>query len=80
MTNKRVPGHTLASEGRPYVTAWDRRDQTPTPGYVRADQNTDGYGLCSCGATSAWLLSTRQRQVWHRGHKSAALARQEAQS
>lgn len=78
MTSTRVSGHTLASEGRPYISAWDRRNQKPLPTYEHAHQDTDGYGLCSCGATSAWLSSTSQRRQWHRAHKTAVLKSQES--
>lgn len=61
-----VKGHTLPLEGR--VMNW------------RGPGSGPGRGRCSCGATSEEELpTTAARQRWHREHKLAVLAAQEAQ-
>lgn len=65
-----VPGHTLVSEGAPYV--W-RKDRWARAGWTVGG---DGKGLCSCGATSEVLKSSTARRTWHRAHKEEILQRQ----
>jgi hypothetical protein len=63
----RVPGHTLPWEGRvsDYTAYWGVRGGS-------------GRTHCSCGEQSPELPSTAARQRWHREHKEAFLAEQEA--
>jgi hypothetical protein len=64
----RVAGHTLCGEGKAYVYEGDEvhREQY--------DGSTKGYGVCSCGITSRWLLSNAARKRWHAEHKAAITA------
>lgn len=67
--NTRLAGHTLRSEGMPFVWAdWGE-------GYDwRQPSNWTGKGICSCGATSEMLESNNQRKQWHAAHKAAVRA------
>lgn len=69
----RLAGHSLRSEGKPF-------EVTPGGAIVRRTgyRSYWGLGLCSCGATSTQLKSNEQRKQWHRDHKAAVRAEQEA--
>ena len=63
--NTRLAGHTLRSEGMPFVwvdwgTGFDWRQAS---GWT-------GKGICSCGATSDELTSNNARKRWHADHKA----------
>lgn len=65
-TNTRLPGHTLRSEGKPYVWSSGR--------YMRANialgrDVPEGRALCSCGTASQKLSSDAERKRWHATHK-----------
>lgn len=71
--HKRVPGHTLRSEGAAYEAAAGQPDRTRR---VRWNSTSgDGFGLCSCGARSAIYRSASLRRAWHRAHKAEVVAR-----
>jgi hypothetical protein len=59
MTNTRLAGHTLDSEG----AAFDGRGR-------RVRDSRLGYGVCSCGDMSELLTSNNARKRWHRDHKA----------
>lgn len=72
MPSSRLSGHTLRSEGKPFV--WT----TNGGRYVRTE-NVEGVGLCSCGAHSKKLTSDGARKRWHRAHKDEIRAKADAQ-
>lgn len=64
--NTRLSGHTLRSEGKPFVWSSGR--------YVRANialgrDIPEGRALCSCGNASQKLNSDAERKRWHAIHK-----------
>lgn len=70
MPSNRLSGHTLRSEGKPFV--WTANGGR----YVRADgHKKEGVGLCSCGAHSQNLDSDGARKRWHRCHKDEIRAK-----
>ncbi len=63
----RLPGHTLANEGRIY--------EIYEGGIYRVNV---GSTRCSCGEESPVLPSDNARRVWHRDVHKAGLAAREA--
>lgn len=70
MDTSRVPGHTLASEGAPYVVNIEKQTVRARGG----GSGGTGRALCSCGALSEILHSGRARKDWHRAHKAEMAA------
>lgn len=64
MKPNRLPGHELRNEGRVYD--------------LHGQRTCCGPAICSCGAQSEELHSTAARQRWHRQHKDAIRAIQNA--
>lgn len=59
MRNTRLAGHALPREGRVQLG-----------GVIIGDGSGEGRAVCSCGAESPLLPSTRARRKWHRDHKN----------
>ena len=72
MNANRLAGHTLASEGAPYLLNEQGEMQRQWKRY--GGVSGEGRGLCSCGATSEILPSAYRRKKWHRAHKAEVSA------
>lgn len=68
----RVSGHGLQHEGRPVMS----RDccGVPSSHQKRNTYDQHGHALCACGAMSEHMLTTAERQRWHRAHKDEIVA------
>jgi hypothetical protein len=72
MSSNRLSGHSLRSEGKPFVWTKNGGRYVRTEGY-------QGVGLCSCGAHSKPLDFDNERKRWHRDvHKPEVIARKDS--
>lgn len=74
MIANRLAGHTLRSEGAPFVRLGAGPRGTYRP------NGRIGRGLCSCGVMSDVLDSNAKRKKWHRDHKDDIRRAQGVQS
>lgn len=67
-TSTRLAGHGLLSEGRPYELR--QGDEEGASSWHRTHwRESEGCGVCSCGAFSGPLPTNGARKRWHRDHK-----------
>lgn len=66
-----VVGHKIAAAGAPFPSG-DCAEPVclvSRPG-SRVPADRGGHALCECGATGLHVWSKRERQQWHRMHKT----------